>query len=94
MSTPLPDLEALDRAHLLHPITEFRTHEKKGPRVLVGGEGIRLVTRDGRRGIDGFSGLWTSALGHCHPDIVAAAKAWGGERLLDDWTIIVAERCA
>lgn len=72
MSSPIPDLEDLDRAHLLHPITEFRTHEKKGPRVLVGGEGIRLVTRDGRRVIDGFSGLFNINVGHGRSEIADA----------------------
>ena len=72
MSTPIPNLEDLDRAHLLHPITEFRTHEKKGPRVLVGGKGIRLETRDGRSVIDGFSGLFNINVGHGRTEIADA----------------------
>ena len=72
MTSPIPDLEDLDRAHLLHPITEFRTHEKKGPRVLVGGQGIRLRTRDGRSVIDGFSGLFNINVGHGRTEIADA----------------------
>jgi adenosylmethionine-8-amino-7-oxononanoate aminotransferase len=75
MSSPVPSLEDLDRAHLLHPITEFRTHEKKGPRVLVGGKGIRLETRDGRSVIDGFSGLFNINVGHGRTEIADAVAA-------------------
>jgi adenosylmethionine-8-amino-7-oxononanoate aminotransferase len=72
MTSPVPSPEDLDRAHLLHPITEFRTHEKKGPRLLVGGEGIRLRTRDGRSVIDGFSGLFNVNVGHGRTEIADA----------------------
>ena len=51
-------LEDLDRAHLIHPITEFRAHEQKGPAIVVGGEGIRIHTAAGETLIDGCSGLW------------------------------------
>ena len=48
-------LEDLDRAHLIHPITEFRVHEKRGPKIIAGGEGIRIHTTDGRSWIDHWS---------------------------------------
>ncbi len=70
MSTPsIPTLEDLDRAHVIHPITEFRTHERKGPRVIVGGKGIRLEMNDGRSVIDGFSGLFNINVGHGRTEI-------------------------
>ena len=72
MTSSPPALEDLDRAHLLHPITEFRVHEKKGPRVIVGGKGIRLVTHDGRSVIDGFSGLFNINVGHGRTEIAEA----------------------
>jgi adenosylmethionine-8-amino-7-oxononanoate aminotransferase len=68
----VPSLEDLDRAHLLHPITEFRAHERKGPRVIVGGKGIRLETADGRSVIDGFSGLFNINVGHGRSEIADA----------------------
>ena len=43
-TAPASRLEQLDRDHLIHPITELRIHEVKGPRVIVGGKGIRLET--------------------------------------------------
>jgi len=70
--TTMPSLEDLDRAHLLHPITEFRTHERKGPRLIVGGKGIRLQTADGRSVIDGFSGLFNINVGHGRTEIADA----------------------
>jgi adenosylmethionine-8-amino-7-oxononanoate aminotransferase len=66
------ELADLDRAHVLHPITDFRTHERKGPRILVGGKGVRLFTADGRSVIDGFSGLFNINVGHGRTEIQEA----------------------
>jgi adenosylmethionine-8-amino-7-oxononanoate aminotransferase len=63
------NLEDLDRAHLIHPITEFRSHEKKGPKIVCGGEGIRIHLADGRTLIDGLSGLWNMNVGHGRTEI-------------------------
>ena len=65
-------LEALDRAHLIHPITEFRSHEEKGPTIVTGGEGIRIRTADGETLIDGCSGLWNINIGHGRSEIADA----------------------
>jgi beta-alanine--pyruvate transaminase len=46
----------------------------KSPRVITGARGHYYTTDDGRQLLDGFSGLWTSGLGHCHPQIVAAVQ--------------------
>ena len=46
----------------------------KSPRVITGARGHYYTTDDGRQLLDGFSGLWTSGLGHCHPRIVAAVQ--------------------
>jgi putrescine aminotransferase len=76
MSRPsAPELEALvelDKAHLIHPVTEFRKHEIKGPRVVVGGEGIELELADGHRVIDGLSGLFNINVGHGRTEIADA----------------------
>jgi adenosylmethionine-8-amino-7-oxononanoate aminotransferase len=72
---PASTLEQLDRAHLIHPITEFRVHEVKGPRVIVGGKGIRLETADGGTVIDGFSGLFNINVGHGRTEIADAVAA-------------------
>ena len=40
------------------------------PLVLVGGQGVTVVDSDGREFLDLFSGILTTALGHCHPEVV------------------------
>ncbi len=70
-----PSLEDLDRRHVIHPITEFRTHEVKGPRVILGGKGVRLETADGQSVIDGFSGLFNINVGHGRTEIADAVHA-------------------
>lgn len=47
---------------------------KKEPRVITGASGHHYTTSDGTRLYDTFSGLWSSGLGHCHPNIVAAVQ--------------------
>ncbi len=42
--------------------------------VISEGDGCELVTDDGRRLIDGMSGLWTVNLGHSREDLAAAAE--------------------
>ena len=71
-ASDLRTLLDLDRAHLLHPITEFRKHEVKGPRIVTGGEGIWLELADGRRVIDGLSGLFNINVGHGRREIADA----------------------
>ena len=45
---------------------------KKAPRMFVGAEGVHYITNDGRRVLDGTSGLWCVNAGHCRPKIVEA----------------------
>lgn len=68
----LDRLIELDKAHLIHPVSEFRKHEVKGPRVVVGGQGIELELADGRRVIDGLSGLFNINVGHGRSEIADA----------------------
>jgi len=43
------------------------------------GEGIYLITADGRRYLDFASGIAVTALGHCHPHLVQALTAQAGK---------------
>lgn len=72
MSGHYDSLSELDKAHLLHPITQFGTHEKQGPRIFTGGKGIRLETAEGRSVIDAFSGLFNINVGHGRTEIADA----------------------
>ncbi len=47
---------------------------KAAPRLFSKAEGLYYFTPDGRRVIDGTSGLWCVNAGHCRPRIVAAIK--------------------
>jgi adenosylmethionine-8-amino-7-oxononanoate aminotransferase len=68
------DYAAADLAHLIHPLTDHADLGETGPLVIVRGEGCELVSEDGRRLIDGSSGLWTVNLGHSRSDLIEAAR--------------------
>ena len=55
------------------PFTTSRDFQRK-PRVVTAAEGHYYRDADGRKIYDGFSGLWTTGIGHCHPAIVAAVQ--------------------
>lgn len=63
----------LDRAHLVHPVSSYRSHEKAGVRVLRSGKGATVVDATGHQMIDGFAGLWCVNAGYRHESIVEAA---------------------
>lgn len=67
-------LQALDAAHLLHPFSDSRQIGAQGTRVIVRGEGVYLYEADGRRLLDGMSGLWCVAIGYGREELVAAAQ--------------------
>lgn len=75
MAVPPSDIDrilALDRDHVIHPIQEFSKHEARGPKLFTGGRGIELELADGRRVIDGFSGLFNVNVGHGRHEIADA----------------------
>ena len=47
---------------------------KKNPRIFVGADRMHYITDDGRRVLDGPSGLWCVNAGHCRPKIVEAIQ--------------------
>ncbi|MEZ5498449.1 MAG: aminotransferase class III-fold pyridoxal phosphate-dependent enzyme [Steroidobacteraceae bacterium] len=68
-------LPELDRAHLIHPVVNFRAHEQEGVRLLTGGRGAWLRDGDGRELLDAFSGLWCVNIGYGQQSVVDAAMA-------------------
>ncbi|HEY1100526.1 MAG TPA: acetylornithine transaminase [Myxococcota bacterium] len=54
---------------------------KPMPIALVSGEGARVTDADGNRYIDFVSGIAVSALGHGHPQLVAAIREQAGKIL-------------
>ncbi|SDO68898.1 Adenosylmethionine-8-amino-7-oxononanoate aminotransferase [Rhodoferax sp. OV413] len=72
----LPDLaslSAMDRAHLIHPVSPWRTHEQRGPTVLQSGSGAWLTDSQGNRLLDSFAGLWCVNVGYGQESVVQAA---------------------
>jgi adenosylmethionine-8-amino-7-oxononanoate aminotransferase len=70
---PPSSLIALDREHLIHPLANFREHERKGVTVLESGRGAFLRDSDGNELLDAFSGLWCVNVGYGQESIVRAA---------------------
>ena len=50
-------------------------HYYKKPIMIVEGRGQWLFDETGRRYLDGIGGIVTVSVGHCHPRVVAAARA-------------------
>ena len=73
MSMSASSLIALDREHLIHPLANFREHERKGVTVLESGRGAFLRDSDGNELLDAFSGLWCVNVGYGQESIVRAA---------------------
>jgi len=68
MTAPAPnlrneDLWGMDRAHALHPWTNFGPFEEKGSLVITKGQGAYLWDADGARYFDAVGGLWCTNIG-------------------------------
>jgi beta-alanine--pyruvate transaminase len=75
MNVPFPDnkrkMNDLDAFWM--PFTANRQF-KKAPRLFVAADRMHYVTDDGRRVMDGTSGLWCVNAGHRRPQIVEAMR--------------------
>ena len=76
-------LESLERHWL--PFTNNREF-KREPRLVVRARGMHHWSQTGQKIPDGSSGLFTTAAGHCRPEVAKAA----GERLA---TLFAAPNC-
>lgn len=63
---------ARDAAAVWHPFTQHANWIDDEPTVVDRAEGAWLIDVDGRRYLDGVSSLWTTTIGHCHPEVNAA----------------------
>lgn len=81
MSEPLDpvrstlDYQAADAAHHIHAFVDQKALNEEGPRVMVGGDRLTLWDNDGKRYLDGMSGLWCTNLGYGRADLADAASA-------------------
>ncbi|GAB3092899.1 aminotransferase class III-fold pyridoxal phosphate-dependent enzyme [Aestuariicella hydrocarbonica] len=62
----------LDKAHHLHPFTDFQQYRKTGGRIFNKAEHIYIYDTDGNEILDGMSGLWCCNLGYSQPEITNA----------------------
>ncbi|SHN25523.1 putrescine aminotransferase [Duganella sacchari] len=65
-------IQKLDTAHYIHPFTDHKALGEKGARVMVRGEGIYLWDSNGKKIIDGMSGLWCVNVGYGRTSISQA----------------------
>lgn len=68
-------LEEIDRRTVFHPSTHLRDHAHGiggGPRIIDGGEGIRITDHNGVTVIDGFAGLYCVNIGYGRPEMAEA----------------------
>jgi adenosylmethionine-8-amino-7-oxononanoate aminotransferase len=63
----------LDRQYLIHPLVNFREHERRGVTILESGHGAYLRDIDGHELLDAFSGLWCVNVGYGQQSIIRVA---------------------
>ncbi|OIQ95102.1 adenosylmethionine-8-amino-7-oxononanoate aminotransferase [mine drainage metagenome] len=63
-----------DLAYTLHPYTNLRAHESRGPLVLVRGQGVRVFDDQGKGYIEAMAGLWCASLGFSERRLAEAAR--------------------
>jgi adenosylmethionine-8-amino-7-oxononanoate aminotransferase len=66
-------LVELDRAHLVHPVSSYRSHEARGVRVLQSARGATVTDATGHQLVDGFAGLWCVNAGYGQEALIEAA---------------------
>ncbi|HEX5788703.1 MAG TPA: aspartate aminotransferase family protein [Woeseiaceae bacterium] len=69
------DWQHLDREHHLHPFTDHKALHGKRSRIITRAEGCYIFDVDGKRILDGMSGLWCVNAGYGREELVEAAAA-------------------
>ncbi|MSP96892.1 MAG: aspartate aminotransferase family protein [Betaproteobacteria bacterium] len=72
--SPLSPAQDIEHSAFFMPYTANREF-KKAPRMLERAEGMYYWTPEGRKVLDGTSGLWCVNAGHCRPKIAEAIAA-------------------
>jgi 4-aminobutyrate---pyruvate transaminase len=65
-------LAELDRLTSIHPFTNLRKHEERGPVIMTRGRGIYVYDDQGREYLEGMAGLWCASLGFSDARLAAA----------------------
>lgn len=72
-SSPSRHWQDLDRDHHLHPFTDHKDLHSKRSRIITRAEGCYIYDADGKRILDGMSGLWCVNAGYGRDELVEAA---------------------
>jgi putrescine---pyruvate transaminase len=67
------DIQVLDSAHYFHPFTDHASLAKRGARVITKAEGIYIWDSEGKKILDGMSGLWCVNVGYGRRELIDAA---------------------
>jgi putrescine aminotransferase len=65
--------QELDAAHFLHPFSDSGQLGARGTRVITRAEGVYIYDGEGRKLLDGMSGLWCVAVGYGRRELIEAA---------------------
>ena len=66
-------IQALDSAHYIHPFTDHGDLATRGARVITRAEGIYVWDSEGKKILDGMSGLWCVNAGYGRKELADAA---------------------
>jgi putrescine aminotransferase len=64
--------QAIDAAHHIHPFSDTAALNKEGARVITRADGVYLWDSEGKKIIDGMSGLWCVQIGYGNKDVAEA----------------------
>lgn len=67
------EFQTIHQTRHFHPFVDHRTINPGTTRVMVKGKGLYLWDSDGRRYLDGMSGLWCTAVGYGREELIDAA---------------------
>lgn len=67
------DWQELDKEHYLHPFTDHKSLHEKRSRIITRAEGVYIYDADGKKILDGMSGLWCVNAGYGRQELVDAA---------------------
>ena len=82
-------LQDLAKQHLMLHFTDMKSLVEEGTTLIDRGEGVFVFDTDGRRYIDGLSGLYCTNLGHSYGEEIGAVAAAQMARLpfTTNWTV-------
>jgi len=65
--------QSIDAAHHIHAFLDQKALNAEGPRVMVRAKDMYLWDSEGKRYLDGMSGLWCTAVGYGREELIEAA---------------------